>query len=69
MLLDEANIVVERVNGEEVTRTTLLRLAISGALSNKAAKLLDKKINDLNVETAAYERDDEGRIIDGAEGR
>jgi len=59
-LLDEANIVVERVNAQEVTRATLLQLAISGVLSKKSAALFDKQLARLSFETVAYEEPDGG---------
>lgn len=55
MLLDEHNLVVERLNGMEVTRATLLQLAVSSILSKKAGKEFDKSISALNIETFAYE--------------
>lgn len=55
MLLDEHNLVVERLNGLEVTRATLLQLAVSSILSKKAGKEFDKNIATLNIETFAYE--------------
>jgi hypothetical protein len=55
MLLDEHNLVVERLNGLEVTRATLLQLAVSSILSKKAGKEFDKHIASLNIETFAHE--------------
>lgn len=59
MLLDEYNLVVERINGLEVTRATLLQLAVSSVLSKKAGKVFDKQIKRLTVETEAYEPGDD----------
>ena len=59
-LLDEHNIVVERVNASEVTRATLLQLAISGVLSSKSYKLYTQKVDALSFETLAHEEDDKG---------
>ncbi len=55
MLLDEHNIVVERLNGLEVTRATLTRLAVSAILSKQAGREFDKSIASLNIETYAHE--------------
>lgn len=55
MLLDEHNIVVERLNGLEVTRATLTRLAVSAILSKQAGREFDKNIAALNIETHAHE--------------
>jgi len=55
MLLDEHNIVVERLNGLEVTRATLTRLAVSAILSKQAGREFDKNIASLNIETHAHE--------------
>lgn len=55
MLLDEHNIVVERLNGLEVTRATLTRLAVSAILSKQAGREFDKNIASLNIETNAHE--------------
>lgn len=55
MLLDEHNLVVEHINGVEVTRATLLQQAVSSVLSKQAGKEFDKTIASLNIETIAYE--------------
>ena len=55
MLLDEHNIVLERVNGLIVTQATLLRLAVSSVLSKKAGEQFEKEISGLSFETQAYE--------------
>lgn len=55
MLLDEQNIVVERLNGLEVTRATLTRLGVSAILSKQAGREFDKNIAALNIETNAHE--------------
>lgn len=59
-LLDEANIVVERVNALEVTRATLLQLAISGILYKKSGELFQKKIDALSFDLLAREDDETG---------
>lgn len=55
MLSDEAAIVIERLNGEEVTRATLLRLAISAVLSKEGGRHFDRQIGVLNIETLPHE--------------
>jgi hypothetical protein len=55
MLLDEHNLVVEHINGLEVTRATLFQLAVSSILSKKAGKEFDKAVSSLNIETVAHE--------------
>ncbi len=57
MLFDEHNLVVERLNGLEVTRATLTRLAVSAILVKQAGRQFDKIIASLNVETFANEAD------------
>jgi len=51
MVWDEANLIIERVNAMEVTRGTLMQLAISSILSKKAGKEFEKLMISLNVET------------------
>ena len=58
MLLAEHSLVVERVNGMEVTRATLQQLAISSILSKKGGTLFQKEINGLSIETFAFELDE-----------
>lgn len=55
MLSDEAALVVERLNGQEVTRATLLRLSISAVLSKEGGRAFDKEISKMNIETFAFE--------------
>jgi hypothetical protein len=60
MLLDEHNLVLERLNGLEVTRATLLRLAVSSVLSKKAGEQFDKTVAGLSFETVAHEARETG---------
>ena len=46
-LIDEATIVVRRINNGYVTQATLLQGAVSGVLSKKANKEFQKQINRL----------------------
>lgn len=71
MLSDEVALVVERLNGAEVTRATLLRLAVSSVISKEAGRLFTKQINKLNFETFAQEErtGKEGLDEDGEERR
>lgn len=55
MVSDEHTLVVERLNGYEVTRATLLQNAVASILSKKGGKLFEKQIARLNIETTAYE--------------
>jgi hypothetical protein len=55
MVWDESNLVVERLNGEEITRANLLRTAISANLGKDGQKSFDKLIKQLNIETQPYE--------------
>lgn len=47
MVWEEAQIVVERVNHEEASRTALLQIAGSAVMSQKGAKLLQKILKDM----------------------
>lgn len=47
MVWDEARIVVDRMNQEDASRTTLFNLAYSGANSKKGAALLRKALKEL----------------------
>lgn len=47
MLMDEARLVVQRVNNGHVTTATLLQGAVSGVLSKKANKEFQKQIKRL----------------------
>lgn len=47
MMMDEASIVIRRVNNGHVTQATLLQGAVSGVLSKKANKEFQKQINRL----------------------
>jgi hypothetical protein len=58
MLWDEASLVVERVNAMEITRSTLMQLAISSILSKKAGKEFEKRVASLNMEAKPREAND-----------
>lgn len=60
MLWDEASLVVERINALEITRSTLMQLAISSILSKKAGKEFDKRVSSLNMEATPKAVRDEG---------
>lgn len=47
MVWEEAEILVQRINQEEASRTSLLRLAASAALSKEGAKLLTQVLKEL----------------------
>jgi hypothetical protein len=47
---DEARLVAERLNGLEATRASLLKLAVSGVLSEEAGKEFAKTIKSLTEE-------------------
>lgn len=47
MVWEEAQIVVERVNQEEASRTALLQIAGSAVMSKDGAKLLKKVLKEL----------------------
>lgn len=66
--MDESAIVVERVNGEQVTQATLMRLAISAILSKKASAQFDETVSGLQIETWAFEGEEKDSA-DGEEGR
>lgn len=53
MLYDEANLVVERVNGRIVTEAHLLQSAVQSILSTEASKEFTKRINGLSIEVRA----------------
>lgn len=53
MVEDEANLVVERLNGMEITRATLLQQAVHGILSKSARTNFDNQIRSLNIVTKA----------------
>lgn len=55
MVWDEANLVVERINADEVTRASLLVAAISANLGKEGQKNFDKLIKKLNIEVVPYE--------------
>lgn len=59
MVSDEHALVVERMNGYEVTRATLLQNAVSSILSKKGGELFRKHINSLNIVTTAREASDD----------
>lgn len=48
--MDEARLVVERVNNGHVTTAVLLQMAVSGVLSKKANKAFQKQIKKLTEE-------------------
>jgi hypothetical protein len=60
LLWDEAALVIDRVNALEVTRATLVKLAISAALTKEGGKAFRKVASDLGEPTG---------VVDGAEGR
>lgn len=45
--MDEASLVVERVNNSHATQATLLQMAVSGVLSKKANKAFQEQIKSL----------------------
>ena len=47
MVWEEAQIVVERVNHEEASRTALLQIAGSAVMSKEGSKLLKKVLKEL----------------------
>jgi hypothetical protein len=47
MVWEEAQIVVQRINQEEASRTALLHLAGAAVMSKKGAKLLQKALKEL----------------------
>jgi len=47
MVWEEAQMVVERMNQEEASRTALLQIAGSAVMSKKGAKLLQKVLKEL----------------------
>jgi len=47
MMMDEASIVIRRINNGQVTQATLLQGAVSGVLSKKANKEFQKQISRL----------------------
>lgn len=47
MLWEEAQIVVERINQEEASRTALLQLAGAAVMSKKGAKLLQNVLKEM----------------------
>lgn len=55
MLMDETNLVIERVNGATVTEANLLQQAVHGILSKKARDEFSKMIRSLNVETRPFD--------------
>lgn len=59
-VIDEAAIVAERLNTEEVTRATLIKLAISATLSKEGGKLWVRQLDSLDVTTIAREGTDDG---------
>jgi hypothetical protein len=46
-MMDEAALVVERVNNGHATQATLLQMAVSGVLSKKANKAFQEQIKNL----------------------
>jgi hypothetical protein len=67
--VDEHNLVVERLNGFEVTRATLMQTVVSGAFSKKGIELFKKQIASINIKTAAKRRPEQVEGGDGAQGR
>jgi hypothetical protein len=55
MVWDEANLIVERLNAEEITRANLLVSAISANLGKDGKKAFDGLIKQLNVSVEPYE--------------
>lgn len=47
MLSDEASLVIERVNGQEATRATLLQVAVASVVSKDAGRLFRESIDRL----------------------
>ena len=47
MLSDEAALVIERVNGQEATRATLLQIAVASVVSKDAGRLFRESIDRL----------------------
>lgn len=55
LLLDESNIVIERVNGAIVTEANLLNMSVHGILSKGSRDSFSKAIRKLNIETRPYD--------------
>ena len=55
LLLDESNIVIERLNGAIVTEANLMRMAVNGVLSKGSRQAFDKTIRKLSIETRPYD--------------
>jgi hypothetical protein len=55
MVWDEANLVSERWNSEEITRANLLLSAISANLGKAGKSQFDKNIKQLNISVEPYE--------------
>lgn len=54
MLHDEANIVIERVNGHIITEAQLIQQAAMSVISKGARKQFSNTIKQLNVETKPH---------------